>query len=61
MRNDFKLRANAQNAHIVRQAVPWQQTYGRRSAAAFLVLRAIPRAVINRVLDATYRKEDVGE
>lgn len=51
-------RSDAQQASVIRQALEWRRTYGHRSAAAFLVYRNVPRAVIDRVLAAACRRED---
>jgi hypothetical protein len=45
-------RTNLATATVVNQGIAWCETYGQRSAAAFLVHRAIPRPVIQRVLDS---------
>jgi hypothetical protein len=44
-------RTNAAVATLVEQGIEWQKTYGSRSAAAFLAHRAIPRPVIQRIVD----------
>ena len=50
---DFKdKRTNLATATVVNQGVAWRETYGQRSAAAFLVHRAIPRTVILRVIES---------
>ncbi|MET0321298.1 MAG: hypothetical protein ABW069_11310 [Duganella sp.] len=51
-------RSDARLASIVRQGLEWSRTYGQRSAAAFLLVRKVPRAVIERVLATNCRKED---
>jgi hypothetical protein len=51
-------RSDAQQASVIRQGIDWYRTYGQRSAAAFLVHRNVPRAVIERVLAAACRRED---
>lgn len=51
-------RSDAHQASVIRQALEWHRTYGRRSAAAFLVYRNVPRAVIDRVLAVACRRED---
>lgn len=43
-------RTNFATATVVNQGIAWRETYGQRSAAAFLVHRAIPRQVIQRVI-----------
>lgn len=45
-------RTNSANANVVNQGIEWRETYGARSAAAFLAHRAIPRPVIQRVLNS---------
>ena len=52
-------RSDAKQASVIRQALEWHRTYGQRSAAAFLVCRNVPRAVIDRVLAAACRREDL--
>lgn len=42
-------RTNLTTAGVVNQGIAWRETYGQRSAAAFLLHRAIPRQVIERV------------
>lgn len=44
-------RTNLATASVVNQGIAWRDTYGTRSAAAFLAHRAIPRAVIRRVVN----------
>jgi len=58
---DTKLipRSDAQQAAIVRQGLAWSQTYGQRSAAAFLLFRQVPRAVVERILSDACRKDDL--
>ena len=45
-------RSNPATANIVNQGIAWRDTYGSRSAAAFLAHRAIPRPVIQRVINS---------
>ena len=45
-------RTNLATATVVNQGIAWRETYGQRSAAAFLAHRAIPRPVIQRVIDS---------
>jgi len=52
-------RCNAEQARVVRQGVEWYRTYGQRSAAAYLLTRRVPRAVIDRVFLAANRREDL--
>jgi hypothetical protein len=58
---DTKLtpRADARQADIVRQGLAWSRTYGQRSAAAFLLFRQVPRAVVERILSDACRKDDL--
>ena len=42
-------RSNAAIALLVDQGIEWRNTYGPRSAAAFLAFRKIPRPVAARV------------
>jgi len=51
-------RTDARQASIVRQGLEWARTYGQRSAAAFLLVRKVPRPVVERILAAAIRKED---
>jgi hypothetical protein len=51
-------RSDARQASIIRQGLEWHRTYGQRSAAAYLLHRNVPRAVIERVLAAACRQED---
>ena len=51
-------RTDARQASIVRQGLEWARTYGQRSAAAFLLVRKVPRPVVERILAAATRKED---
>lgn len=44
-------RTNSATAKLVNQGIAWQETYGPRSAAAFLAHRDVPRAIIRRVVD----------
>ena len=44
-------RTNLATATVVNEGIAWRETYGSRSAAAFLAHRAIPRAVIQRVIN----------
>lgn len=44
-------RTNPTTATVVNQGIAWRETYGSRSAAAFLAHRAIARQVIQRVLE----------
>lgn len=46
-------RTNLATAAIVNQGIDWRETYGARSAAAFLAHRAIPRSVILRVINSS--------
>lgn len=57
---DTKLhpRTDAHQASIVRQGLEWSRIYGQRSAAAWLLFRQVPRAVVERILATTGRKED---
>jgi uncharacterized protein with GYD domain len=43
-------RSNAAIAQLVDQGIEWRDTYGTRSAAAFLAIREVPRPIIQRVL-----------
>lgn len=43
----------------MRQGLAWAQTYGQRSAAAFLLFRQVPRAVVERILANACRKDDL--
>ncbi|NGZ86237.1 hypothetical protein [Duganella aceris] len=52
-------RSDAQQASVIRQGIEWYRTYGQRSAAAFMVYRNVPRPVIERVLAAACRREDL--
>lgn len=45
-------RTNSATANVVNQGIEWRETYGARSAAAFLAHRAIPRPVIQRVINS---------
>lgn len=45
-------RTNLATATVVNQGIAWRETYGTRSAAAFLAHRAIPRPVIQRVINS---------
>ncbi|MBZ2207491.1 hypothetical protein [Massilia soli] len=45
-------RTNLATATVVNEGIAWRETYGTRSAAAFLAHRAIPRAVIQRVVNS---------
>lgn len=45
-------RTNPATATVVNQGIEWRETYGARSAAAFLAHRAIPRPVIQRVISS---------
>lgn len=45
-------RTNSATANVVNQGIEWRETYGTRSAAAFLAYRAIPRPVIQRVINS---------
>lgn len=58
MKNKLILRTDTQRATVIRQGLDWCRTYGQRSAAAYMVYRQIPRAVIERVLAAGARKDD---
>ena len=49
MENQNK-RSNAAIAQLVDQGIEWRNTYGQRSAAAFLAFRKIPRPIIQRVV-----------
>ncbi|MRW82685.1 hypothetical protein GJ698_01095 [Pseudoduganella sp. FT26W] len=51
-------RSDAQQASIIREGLEWSRTYGQRSAAAFLLFRKVPRAVVERILTAACRRED---
>ena len=42
-------RTDARHASIVRQGLEWALTYGQRSAAAFLLVRKVPRPVVERI------------
>ena len=42
-------RTDAHHASIVRQGLKWALTYGQRSAAAFLLVRKVPRPVVERI------------
>lgn len=46
-------RTNLATAAIVNQGIGWRETYGARSAAAFMAHRAIPRNVILRVINSS--------
>jgi hypothetical protein len=41
-------RTDARHASIVRQGLEWALTYGQRSAAAFLLVRKVPRPVVRQ-------------
>jgi hypothetical protein len=58
---DIKMtpRSDAQQASVVRQGLEWSRIYGQRSAAAFLLFRKVPRAVVERILADACRKEDL--
>lgn len=45
-------RSNSATANVVNQGIQWRETYGARSAAAFLAHRDIPRPVIQRVINS---------
>lgn len=45
-------RTNSATANVVNQGIEWRETYGARSAAAFLAHRAVPRTVIQRVINS---------
>lgn len=45
-------RTNSATANVVNQGIEWRETYGARSAAAFLAHRHIPRPVIQRVINS---------
>jgi len=45
-------RTNLATATVVNEGIAWRETYGTRSAAAFLAHRAIPRTVIQRVINS---------
>lgn len=45
-------RTNSTTATVVNQGIAWRDTYGSRSAAAFLAHRAVPRPVIQRVINS---------
>jgi hypothetical protein len=51
-------RSDARQASIVRDGLAWARTYGQRSAAAYLLFRQVPRAVIERIFAASCRAED---
>ncbi|KQQ32348.1 hypothetical protein ASF61_14970 [Duganella sp. Leaf126] len=51
-------RTDTRQASIVRQGLDWALTYGQRSAAAFLLARQVPRAVVERIFSAATRQED---
>lgn len=42
-------RTDARHASIVRQGLEWALTYGQRSAAAFLLVRKVPRPEVERI------------
>lgn len=42
-------RTDARHASIVRQGLEWALTYGQRSATAFLLVRKVPRPVVERI------------
>lgn len=42
-------RTDARHESIVRQGLEWALTYGQRSAAAFLLVRKVPRPVVERI------------
>lgn len=42
-------RTDARHASIVRQGLEWALTYGQRSAAVFLLVRKVPRPVVERI------------
>lgn len=44
-------RTNSAAAELVNQGIAWRETYGARSAAAFLAHRNVSRTIIRRVLD----------
>lgn len=43
-------RSDAAIAQLVDRGIEWRNTYGPRSAAAFLAFRKIPRPIIQRVV-----------
>lgn len=45
-------RTNSATATVVNQGIAWKDIYGSRSAAAFLAHRAVPRPVIQRVINS---------
>ena len=51
-------RDNAALAAVVRAGLEWGRTYGQRSAAAYLVYRNVPRAIIERIFQAACRHDD---
>jgi len=51
-------RCDAQQASVVRQGLEWSRIYGQRSAAAWLLFRKVPRAVVERLLADGGRRED---
>ena len=50
--DDQDKRTNLATATVVNEGIAWRETYGSRSAAAFLTHRAIPRPVIQRVINS---------
>lgn len=58
MDNKLTPRSDARQSAIVRQGLEWSRIYGQRSAAAWLLFRKVPRAVVERLLAAGGRKED---
>ncbi|SDF73862.1 MULTISPECIES: hypothetical protein [unclassified Duganella] len=51
-------RSDVRQASIVRQGLEWARTYGQRSAAAYLLVRNVPRAVVERIFSTACRRDD---
>ncbi|MBV7534981.1 hypothetical protein KW842_04275 [Duganella sp. sic0402] len=51
-------RSDARQASIVRQGLEWAQTYGQRSAAAYLLFRNVPRSIVERIFSSACRQDD---